>query len=138
MAGVDKKIEVEVPVRTAYNQWTQFEEFPRFMDGVESVHQISDSRLHWVAEIAGVQREWDATIVDQVPDDHIQWRATEGADNAGTVTFKPIGAERTEVTLALTFDPEGLVEKAGDVLGVVRRRTRGDLENFKAMIEDRG
>ena len=104
----------------------------------ESVRQLNDTQLHWIAEIAGVHREWDATIVDQVPDDHIQWRSTSGADNAGTVSFKPLGADRTEVTLALTFEPEGVVEKAGDVLGIVQRRTRGDLENFKEMIEDRG
>ena len=131
-------IEVEVPVRTAYNQWTQFEEFPRFMEGVESVRQLDDTRLHWVAEIAGVHREWDATIVDQVPDDHIQWRSTSGSDNAGTVWFRPLGTDRTEVKLALSFEPEGLVEKTGDALGIVKRRAKGDLEKFKDMIEERG
>ena len=138
MSRFESSTDVNVPVTVAYDQWTQFEEFPRFMDGVESVRQLNDTQLHWIAEIAGVHREWDATIVDQVPDDHIQWRSTSGADNAGTVSFKPLGADRTEVTLALTFEPEGVVEKAGDVLGIVQRRTRGDLENFKEMIEDRG
>ena len=131
-------IEVEVPVRTAYNQWTQFEEFPRFMEGVEEVRQVDDTHLHWRAEIAGVHREWDAVITDQVPDDHIRWRATSGAENAGTVWFRPVDAARTEVRLAFTFEPEGLVEKAGDALGVVERRVRGDLVNFKHMIEGRG
>jgi uncharacterized membrane protein len=131
-------IEVEVPVRTAYNQWTQFEEFPRFMEGVEEVRQLDDRRLHWRAEIGGVTREWDATITEQVPDDHIQWRATTGAENAGTVWFRPAGADRTEVRLALTFEPEGMVEKAGEALGLVQRRVRNDLEHFKEMIEERG
>ena len=131
-------IEVDVPVRTAYNQWTQFEEFPRFMEGVEEVRQVDDTHLHWRARIGGVEREWDAAITEQVPDDHIQWRSLSGAENAGTVWFRPVDADHTEVRLALTFEPEGVVEKTGDALGVVHRRVRGDLENFKEMIEDRG
>ena len=131
-------IEVNVPVRTAYNQWTQFEEFPRFMDGVEAVRQVDDTHLHWVAEFGGVHREWDSEIVEQIPDDHVRWRSTSGADNAGTVWFRPLGAERTEVTLALTFEPEGATEKVGDMLGMVKRQAHTDLEHFKEMIEARG
>jgi uncharacterized membrane protein len=131
-------IEVDVPVRTAYNQWTQFEEFPQFMHGVESVRQLDDTHLHWKADIMGVHREWDATIVEQRPDDHITWRSTDGTDNAGTVWFRPLAPDRTEVKLALTFDPEGFVESAGETLGFVQRRVENDLEKFKDMIEERG
>ncbi len=131
-------IEVNVPVRTAYNQWTQFEEFPRFMEGVESVRQLDDTHLHWVAEIGGVRREWEAVIVDQSPDDHVRWRSTSGADNAGTVWFRPLTQDRTEVTLALTFEPADTTEKVGDLLGIVKRQARSDLEHFKEFIESRG
>src|SRR3712207_1519178 len=111
MASVEQSVEVNVPVSTAYNQWTQFEEFPQFMDGVESVTQLDDRRLHWVAEIAGTRREWDAEIVDQEPDQRIAWRSIDGTGNAGVVTFRPIGEAKTEVTLQLDVEPEGLVEK---------------------------
>jgi uncharacterized membrane protein len=131
-------IEVNVPIRTAYNQWTQFEEFPRFMDGVETVRQLDDTHLHWVAEIAGVHREWEAVIVDQVPDDHVRWRSTSGTGNAGTVWFRPLDENRTEVTLAMMFEPEGATEKVGDLLGVVKRQAHTDLERFKDFIESRG
>jgi uncharacterized membrane protein len=131
-------IEVNVPVRTAYNQWTQFEEFPRFMEGVESVRQLDDTHLHWIADIDGVHREWEAVIVDQVPDHHVRWRSISGADNAGTVWFRPLGEDRTEVTLAMTFEPEGATEKVGDLLGVVKRQALADLTHFKEFIESRG
>jgi carbon monoxide dehydrogenase subunit G len=136
--NVDKSIEVAVPVGAVYNQWTQFEEFPEFMSGVESVTQVGDTRLHWVAEIFGVRREWDATILEQVPDEKIAWAATEGATNAGAVYFASVGAGRTLVRLALEFEPEGIVEKLGDVLNVVEKQAQGDLERFKAFIEARG
>ncbi|HET7398018.1 MAG TPA: SRPBCC family protein [Intrasporangium sp.] len=135
---VEKSIEVDVPVHTAYNQWTQFEEFPRFMGGVQSVTQQGDSSLHWVAEIAGVRREWDAQILEQVPDEKVAWAAVSGATNAGAVYFAPAGPERTTVTLHLEYEPEGLVEKAGDALNVVSRQAEADLERFKAFIEERG
>jgi uncharacterized membrane protein len=138
MAHVRATTEVERPVTTVYNQWTQFEEFPQFMEGVEKVTQLDDKRLHWVAKIGPVQREWDAEIVSQSPDQGVAWRSVNGADNAGTVTFRPLAADRTEVTLELTFDPETATEKVGDALGIVERRAEGDLERFKKFIEERG
>src|SRR5690606_25558377 len=120
-----------------YDQWTQFESFPRFMEGVESVRQVDDRHLHWKAEIAGVKREWDAEIVDQTPDERVTWRATDGTTNAGTVAFAPAAAG-TRVTLRLEFEPEGIVEKAGDALNFVDRKAAGDLERFKEFIEGRG
>jgi hypothetical protein len=135
---VEKSIQVDVPVTTAYNQWTQFEDFPHFMSGVKEVHQHDDQRLHWVAEIAGVRREWEATILEQVPDQKIAWAATEGATNAGAVRFQPAGSGSTIVHLSLEYEPEGLVEQAGDRLGIVERQVRGDLERFKALVESEG
>jgi len=131
-------IDVDVPVRTVYNQWTQFEEFPQFMGGVEEVTQVTDKRLHWTANIAGTRREWDAEIVDQQPDQLIAWRSIDGADNAGIVMFEPVGGDKTRVTLQLDFEPEGFVEKTGDTLGFVNRRVEEDLERFKEFIESRG
>jgi uncharacterized membrane protein len=138
MPTVEESIEVRQPVRTVYNQWTQFEDFPQFMEGVERVEQLSDTRLRWVAEIAGTRREWDAEIVDQKPDQRIAWRSISGADNAGVVTFRPTSEDSTEVTLTLDFDPEGVVEKAGEKLGFVHKRAEGDLKRFKEFIESRG
>ena len=138
MSTVERSIEVEVPVRTAHNQWTQFEEFPRFMEGVESVRQSDDRHLHWVADIGGVRREWDAEITEQHPDERVAWRATGGTQNAGVVTFHRLDADRTKIMLQLEIDPEGFVEQAGDRLGFVSRRVASDLERFKEYIEDRG
>jgi uncharacterized membrane protein len=138
MSTITQSIDVRVPVRTAYNQWTQFEEFPRFMEGVESVHQIDDTHLHWVGEIAGQRREWDAEIDEQTPDQRIAWHSTSGARNAGVVTFHSLGDGRTKVMLQLEYEPDGVTEKVGDVLGAVRVRTKGDLERFKEFIEARG
>ena len=135
---VQKSITVDVPVSTAYNQWTQFEEFPQFMGGVNKVEQLDDKRLHWVAEIAGVKREWYANILEQRTDEKIAWAATEGATNAGAVTFAANGASRTLVTLDLEYEPQGLVEKAGDALNIVERQAESDLEKFKEFIESRG
>ncbi len=137
MSTVEKSIEVELPVSTVYNQWTQFEEFPQFMEGVESVTQLDDTRLHWVAEIAGVRREWDAEIYDQQPDQLIAWRSIDGTGNGGIVTFQPIGTSSTRVTLQLDFEPEGLAESVGDKLGFVSKQTEGDLKRFKSFIEER-
>ena len=134
---VEKSIEVDAPVRVVYDQWTQFETFPRFMGGVEQVTQLDDRTLRWVAEIGGVRREWDATILEQVPDEKIAWAAVEGATNAGAVYFAPLGADRTSVRLHLEYEPEGLVERAGDALDVVERRAQADLEEFKRFIENR-
>ena len=135
---VEKSIEVAVPVSTAYNQWTQFEEFSRFMGGVREVRQLDDRRLHWVAEIAGVRREWDAEIIEQVPDQKVAWAATEGATNAGAVFFTPLGSGRTSVRLHLEYEPEGVVEQVGDKLNIVEKQAESDLEKFKSYIEGRG
>ena len=138
MAKVEKSIDVNLPVRSVYNQWTQFEEFPRFMEGVEEVRQLGDTNLHWKASIAGKDEEWDAVITDQIPDQQVAWRSTSGAENSGSITFTPIGADKTRVTAVIGYEPEGIVEKAGDALGVVDARVKGDLERFKTFIEDRG
>jgi uncharacterized membrane protein len=138
MSTIEESIEVDVPVRTAYDQWTQFEEFPRFMEGVESVRQIDDTHLQWTAEIAGARRQWDAEITEQHPDERVAWRATSGIDNAGVVTFHRLGDARTKVMLQLEVEPEGMVEQAGDKLGFVKRRAVGDLERYKTFIEERG
>jgi uncharacterized membrane protein len=138
MTTIEESIEVEVPVRTAYNQWTQFEEFPRFMDGVEQVRQISDTKVHWVAEIAGQRREWDAEITEQVPDQRISWCATEGTTNSGVVTFHRLGDGRSKVMLQLEFEPEDTKEKVADKLGVIKGRVKGDLTRFKSFIESQG
>jgi uncharacterized membrane protein len=138
MAAVVESIDVQVPVRTAYNQWTQFEEFPRFMEGVKSVHQTDDTHLRWVAEIAGVDKEWDAEISEQHPDERVAWHATSGARNAGVVTFHRIDEGTTRVTLQMDVDPDGVVESVGTALGVLDRRVKGDLERFKEYIESRG
>ena len=135
---VEKSIEVDVPVHTAYSQWTQFEDFPRFMSGVDEVKQVRDALTHWVAQIAGVRREWDAAILEQVPDRKVAWAATTGATNAGAVYFQSLGPARTLVRLHLEYEPEGLVEKVGDFLNVVSRQAEGDLERFKKFIESRG
>jgi uncharacterized membrane protein len=137
MSTIEQSIDVQVPVSTAYNQWTQFEEFPRFMEGVESVTQLDDTHLHWVAEIAGARREWDAEITEQHPDERVAWRATDGTENAGVVTFHYLDEDQTRVMLQLDFDPEGLVESVGDKLGFVKRRATGDLERFRDFIESR-
>jgi uncharacterized membrane protein len=138
MASVVQSIEVNVPVRTAYNQWTQFEEFPRFMEGVKEVQQLDDKRLHWRAEIAGKEEEWDAVISEQHPDERVAWRSTTGAPNAGVVTFHYIEPTKTRVTLQMEYEPEGAVENVGSALGFVERRVEGDLKRFKEFIESRG
>ena len=138
MARIEESIEVNVPLSTAYNQWTQFEEFPEFMEGVEKVIQTDDETLHWAAEIAGVRREWDAKITEQRPDERVAWTSIDGARNAGVVTFHRIDDNVTKVMLQLEFDPEGFGEKAADALGLVERRVKGDLERFKELIESRG
>ena len=138
MATVEKSIEVTQPIRTVYNQWTQFEEFPQFMKGVEKVVQLDDTHLRWTAEIGGVRREWDAEIVRQEPDRLVSWRATSGEQNAGQVSFEPLAPDRTRVTLRLDFQPDDVVEKAGTALGIVQKRAEADLERFSEFIESRG
>jgi uncharacterized membrane protein len=138
MANATKYVDVSVPLRTAYNQWTQFEEFPRFMEGVKSVSQLDDKRLHWHAEIAGKDEQWDAKITEQRPDERVAWTSTTGAKNAGVVTFHRIDDSTTRVTLQLDYEPEGVVENVGSALGFVDRRVEGDLKRFKEFIESRG
>lgn len=135
---IRESIDVEVPLSTAYNQWTQFEEFPRFMEGVEYVRQLDASRLLWKAEIGGKTVEWQAKITEQVPDMRVAWRSVSGAKNAGSVTFDRISDGVTRVQLELEYEPEGIVENVGDFLGVVALRARGDLARFKEFIERRG
>jgi uncharacterized membrane protein len=131
-------IDVDVPVSTAYNQWTQFEEFPNFMEGVESVTQVDDRHLHWRAEIGGQTVEWDAEITEQRPDQRIAWTSQNGAQNAGVVTFHRLNDRSCRVTLQLDYKAEGMVENIGDFLGLVSRRAEGDLDRFKDFIEARG
>ncbi len=137
MAEVIESIDVVVPVRTAYNQWTQFEQFPRSMDGVQSVQQLDDRHLHWAAEIAGKREEWDAEITEQNPDERIAWTSTGGALHAGVVTFHRIDDDQSRVMLQMEFEPEDFKEKAADALGLVKSRVKGDLKKFKGFIENR-
>lgn len=138
MSSVEESVEVDVPVSTAYNQWTQFEEFPRFMSSVQEVRQQDDTHLHWKANVAGKQKEWDAEITHQIPDRRIAWRSTSGAPNAGTVRFEPAGTDRTRIYLRLEYMPEDVVEKAGDAVGAMRLIAKQNLSRFKSMIEERG
>ena len=138
MATIERSVDIAVPVRTAYDQWTQFEEFPRFMEGVERVTQVDDTHLHWITQIAGRRKEWDARITEQIPDERIAWTSEAGAGNAGVVTFHRLDEAHTRVMLQIDYDPEGVVETTGDALGLVSRRVHGDLHRFKDFIESRG
>jgi len=138
VAEVTESVEVRVPLETAYNQWTQFEEFPKFMEGVEEVRQVDDTHLHWVAQFGGKREEWDAEITEQRPDERVAWKSTNGKTNAGVVTFHRLDDLRTRVTVQMEWEPEGVVEQAGSVFGSDARRVRGDLDRFKKMIEGRG
>jgi uncharacterized membrane protein len=138
MASIEQSIEVDVPVRVAYNQWTQFEDFPKFMEGVVAVRQLDDRRLLWRANVAGRDKEWEAEITEQHPDERIAWRSTSGAPNAGVVTFHHLGDMRCKVMLQLDYEPEGAAETVGDAVGIFSARVRGDLDRFKAFIESRG
>ncbi|MEW1908167.1 SRPBCC family protein [Kitasatospora sp. NPDC085895] len=139
MSMVQESVEVEVPLHTAYNQWTQFADFPRFMEGVEEVTQIDERHNHWKTKVAGVSREFDTEIVDQLPDEKIAWRTVGGdVQQMGVVTFRRLDNDHTMVRLALDFEPDGVAEKAADMMGMVDRRVKGDLRRFKAFIEDQG
>ncbi len=138
MTHVEKSIEVGVPVRTAYDQWTQFEEFHKFMEGVKEVRQLDDKRLLWRADVGVKEEEWNAEITEQTPDKMVAWRSTSGAENSGAVSFASLGEERTRVTVRIGYEPEGIVETVGDKLGFMSRRVEGDLERFKEFIEKRG
>nr|WP_082177806.1 SRPBCC family protein [Arthrobacter sp. RIT-PI-e] len=131
---VEETVVVNLPVTTVYNQWTQFEEFPHFMGGIHRITQLGDDRLEWVAEIGGIRRQGGAGILEQVPDRRVSWAATEGATNAGTVSFEDLGGT-TRANLLLEYEPEGIVEKVGDKLNVVENQARADLQRFKEFIE---
>ena len=139
MERIEKSVEVKAPVNAVYNQWTQFEEFPRFMAGVKEVKQLDDTHVHWHAEIWGKDKEWDAEITEQVPDQRIAWRSTSGdAPNAGEVSFEPLGPDRTRVYLAMEYEPQGVVENVGDKLGAMTARVQTSVNDFKKFIEQRG
>ena len=138
MERIKKSIEVDRPLSQVYNQWTQFEEFPRFMEGVKEVRQLDDQRLHWRANIGGKEKEWTAKITEQIPDNRIAWRSESGEDTSGVVDFARLGPDRTQVALEICYDPKGFIENAGDAVGLVSRRIENDLEHFKEFIENRG
>jgi len=138
MEHVEKSVEVDAPVSTVYNQWTQFEDFPRFMEGVEYVQQLDDKRLRWRADVGGRVIEWDAEIFEQIPDRRVAWRSITGELNSGMVNFEPLGPNRTRVSVKINYKPEGALEKLGSALGVVSQRVHRDLERSKDFIESRG
>ncbi len=139
MAQIQQSIDVEVPVSTAYNQWTQFESFPQFMSGVESIKQLDDTRLHWVTDIAGIEREFDAEITEQHPDERVAWASTSGeAKHAGVVTFHRLDDDKARVMVQIDWEPSGVVEKVGSAVNLDEHRVKGDLERFKEFIEARG
>lgn len=138
MSSVEESIEVDVPVSTAYNQWTQFEDFPRFMSTVHEIKQLDDTHLHWRATVAGKEKEWDAEITHQVPDRKIAWRSTSGVPNAGQVTFNRLSDARTRITLKMSYAPESFDEQIGDALGAVKLQAKQNLSRFKEMLESRG
>jgi uncharacterized membrane protein len=139
MERIEKTVEVDRPIRTVYNQWTQFEEFPRFMDGVKAVKQLDDTHVHWHAEIWGKDKEWDAEITEQVPDERISWKSVSGdAPNAGTVRFKALGPERTLVRLVMAYEPQGASESIGDALGILSGSVQNSVDGFKKYIEEQG
>jgi hypothetical protein len=138
MSRITEHIDVDVARRVAYDQWTQFESFPQFMEGVERVVQLDDKTLDWTANVGGKTKHWRAEIMEQRPDQLISWRSIEGARNDGTVRFEPLEGDKTRLTLELDVEPEGPIESAGDALGFVSRRAKGDLERFKEFIEGQG
>ncbi|SHN06071.1 SRPBCC family protein [Actinacidiphila paucisporea] len=139
MSTIEESVEVAVPVGTAYNQWTQFEDFPKFMEGVQRIEQRTPTLTHWVTSVDGVHREFDAEITEQIPDERVAWTTVDGeARQAGVVTFHRLDAEHTKVMLQMEHDPQGIADTVGDKLGFVRRQTKGDLKRFKSFIESRG
>ncbi|WHT15937.1 SRPBCC family protein [Crossiella sp. CA-258035] len=138
MTTIEKSVDVQVPVSTAYNQWTQFETFPRFMEGVERITQVTPTRTHWQTKIGGVEREFDAEITEQHPDERVAWKTIDGPPHGGVVTFHRLDDKTTRVSLQMEYQPESLTEKAGAALGVVEHRVSGDLKRFKEFIEQRG
>lgn len=138
MASVERSVEVDVPVRAAYDQWTEFEQFPRFMEGIKEVRQVTQEQSHWVAEVAGEREEWDARITEQIPDERIAWTSISGSTrHAGVVTFERLSDDRTKVTVQFEYEPDGVKELVGEALGLLDRRVEGDLERFKEFVESR-
>lgn len=135
MKMIEQSIEVDAPLRKVYNQWTQFEEFPEFMEGIEKVHQLDDKRLHWVANIGGKHEEWDAEIQEQVPDQRIAWRSITGRQSDGNISFEKVAENKTRIRAAISYEPEGAMEKIGDAMGIVSARVKGDLKRFKEFVE---
>ena len=138
MANVEKSIDVDVPIRQVYDQWTQFETFPQFMNGVERITQLDERRTHWVTKIGGVEREFDAEITEQHPDERVAWKSTDGKSHAGVVTFHKISDSTTRVMVQIDWEPEGVVEKVGAAVGVDDRQISADVKKFKEFIESRG
>jgi len=138
MSTITESVDVGVDVSTAYNQWTQFESFPQFMEGVEEIRQIDDTHTHWVTSIAGITREFNATITEQNPDERVAWRSDEGPNHAGVITFHRLDDTTTRVTAQMDIEPEGFAENAADKLGILDRRVKGDMRRFKEFIESRG
>jgi uncharacterized membrane protein len=138
MSSVTESVDVNVPVHTAYNQWTQFAEFPEFMEGVEEVSQVNDTMTHWRVKVAGVTKEFDAQITEQIPDERVAWHSVEGPDHAGVVTFHRMGEGTTRVTTQMDVDPDGFIENVADKAGLLKRRAKADLKRFKEFIEGRG
>jgi uncharacterized membrane protein len=139
MSMVKESVEVDVPVRTAYNQWTQFEEFPKFMEGVEEVTQLDETHNHWTTKIGGMRREFDTEIVDQLPDERVAWRTISGdIQQMGMVRFQSLDTTHTRVELVMDIEPSGAAEKTADVFGMIDRRVKGDMRRFKEYIEERG
>lgn len=138
MSTVVESVDVAVPVHTAYNQWTQFEEFPQFMEGVQEIRQVSDTLTHWVVDIGGIRREFDAKITEQHPDERVSWTSVDGPKHAGVVTFHRLDADHTRVTAQMDVDPEGFVETVADKTGILDRRIKGDMKRFQEFVESRG
>jgi uncharacterized membrane protein len=138
MSTVTESVDVQVPVTTAYNQWTQFESFPQFMGGVQEVRQLDDTHTHWVTQMGGVTREFDATITEQHPDERVAWKSENGPKQAGVVTFNKLDDNRTRVTAQMEFEPQGIAEKAADKVGMIEGRVKDDMERFKQFIEEKG
>lgn len=138
MSSTSESIAIDVPVRTAYNQWTQFEDFPQFMESVQEVRQVNDIHLHWRATVAGKEEQWDAEITEQIPDKRIAWRSTSGVKNAGVVTFHKLADDKTRIMLQMDYSPESVDEKIGNAIGLVKLQVKDNLERYKKLLESRG
>ncbi len=138
MEHIEKSVDVNAPLNAVYNQWTQFEDFPEFMEGVVEVRQLDEKRLHWRARVGGHEKEWDAEIFEQTPDERIAWRSVSGAMNSGQITFQSLGPNETRVNAKINYDPQGVLENIGGALGIMGGYVQGNLNRFKHFIEARG